>query len=81
MKKFAYVYKTEFTDGRDDFYDVVIDDNEDTAYFQALEDVRNTDEGTFGLDHEADVEIVCKLASCPKSIAETIKEGGLTIPF
>ena len=73
----AFVFKTNFTDGRNNFHDVVAADDEDGAYQAANIAVRSIDEIGFGADEFATAEIICALAVDPRSLGEC--SGGETM--
>lgn len=66
----AFVFKTNFTDGRNNFHDVVAADDEDEAFEAANIAVRSIDEIGFGTDEFATAEIICTLAIDPRSLVE-----------
>ena len=64
----AFVYKTEFSDGRESYHDLVVASNEGEAHEKALNEVRGIDDAEYGCDPNAEIEIICVLATDPSSL-------------
>lgn len=72
-----YAFKSDFSDGRDNFTDLVLAASTRDAEEKALTIVRGIDAKGYGCDERAEVDILDTIATAPGSVAAEITEAGL----